>query len=209
MNVGQVYGTGAGIADPPAVITDSDEQSFWGEVEKFKRKADEAYTLWQKLRAKRQAAASNPGLQAEYDDVMNEAENITAKVSDVERVTAQIKGGVYETITSWFGLEGLNTAKQQLGQLGFLPVIAIALVTAAIAWLGTWIVKGNIIDRKLTAVESLIGQGVSARDAGALVEEKGDPGVFGNLFSNIGTGIAFAGVAAGLLYFFYEKKRGF
>jgi hypothetical protein len=207
MNVGQIYGTG--IPDTPAVITDSDERTFWNEVEKFKLKADEAYTLWQKLRAKRQAAASNPVLQAEYDDVMASGENIAGKMSDVERITAQVKGGVYESVTGWFGLEGLNHAKQQLGQLGFLPVLAIGLVAAAIAWLGSWIVKGNIVDRKLTAVESLIGQGVSPREAGALVEEKGDPGVFGNLFSNIGTGVAVAGVAAVLLYFFFEKKRGF
>lgn len=209
MNVGQVYGTGTAISEPPAVITDSDERTFWNEVEKFKGKADEAYGLWQKLRAKRQAAASNPALQAEYDDVMNEGENIASKMSDVERITAQVKGGVYESVTGWFGLEGLNHAKQQLGQLGFLPVLAIGLVAGAIAWLGSWIVKGNIVDRKLTAVEGLIGQGVSPREAGALVEEKGDPGVFGNLFSNIGTGVAVAGVAAVLLYFFFEKKRGF
>ena len=202
MNVGQIYGTG--IPDTPAVITDSDERTFWNEVEKFKLKADEAYTLWQKLRAKRQAAASNPVLQAEYDDVMASGENIAGKMSDVERITAQVKGGVYESVTGWFGLEGLNHAKQQLGQLGFLPVLAIGLVAAAIAWLGSWIVKGNIVDRKLTAVESLIGQGVSPREAGALVEEKGDPGVFGNLFSNIGTGVAVAGVAAVLLYFFFD-----
>lgn len=209
MNVGQVYGTGTAISEPPAVITDSDERTFWNEVEKFKGKADEAYGLWQKLRAKRQAAASNPALQAEYDDVMNEGENIASKMSDVERITAQVKGGVYESVTGWFGLEGLNHAKQKLGQLGFLPVLAIGLVAGAIAWLGSWIVKGNIVDRKLTAVEGLIGQGVSPREAGALVEEKGDPGVFGNLFSNIGTGVAVAGVAAVLLYFFFEKKRGF
>jgi len=209
MNLSAIVGTGAGIVDPPDTVMDTDERTFWAEVERFKSKADEAYTLWQRLRAKRQAAASNPALNAEYNDVMNEGENIATKISDVERITNQVKGGVYETVTGWFGLEGLNHAKQELGQLGFLPVLAIGLVAGAIAWLGSWIVKGNIVDRKLTAVENLIAGGVSPTQAGALIEEKGDPGPFDALFGNIGTGIAVAGIGALLLYFFMEKKRGF
>ena len=209
MNLGQILGTGAGIASAPAIMTDPDEQTFWGEVEKFKRKADEAYTLWQKLRAKRQAAATNSALNAEYNDVMNEGEKIASKISDVERVTNQVKSGVSETITSWFGLEGYQNAARGLGQLGFIQLAAIALVTAAIAWLGSWVVKGNIVDRKLTAVENMIAGGVSPSEAGALVEEKGDPGPLQALFGNIGTGIAVAGIAAMVLYFFVEKKRGF
>ncbi len=202
MNLGQ-------IPDAPTTPMDTDERSFWSEVEKFKIKADNAYTLWQRLRAKRQAAATNPALQAEYNDVMTEGENIATKMSDVERVTNAAKQGVYETVTGWFGLEGVNNLKQNLGQLGFVYVAAIALVAAAAAWLGSWIVKGNIVDRKLTAVENLIAGGVSPGEAGALIEEKGDPGPLDALFGNLGTGIAIAGGIAMLLYFFMEKKRGF
>jgi len=70
-------------------------------------------------------------------------------------------------------------------------------------------VKGNIIDRKLTAVENLTAQGVSISDAGNIIAEKGDPGVLSAMFGNIGTGVAVAGIAALVLYFFVEKKRGF
>jgi len=209
MNLSQIVGTGTGISDPPDVPMDTDEKNFWDEVERFKRKADEAYTLWQKLRAKRQAAATNPALNAEYNDVMNEGENIATKMSDVERVTAQVRQGMAETITGWFGLEGYRTAARGLGQLGFVQLAAIALVTGAIAWLGSWIVKGNIVDRKLTAVENMVAGGVSPTEAGALIAEKGDPGPLDALFGNIGTGIAVAGIGAMLLYFFMEKKRGF
>lgn len=197
------------IADAPNVPMDTDERGFWAEVDRFKSKSAEAYALWQKLRAKRQAAATNAALLAEYTDVMNEAENITTKFSDVERVTNAVKGGIYETVTGWFGLEGVNNLKNNLGQLGFIQLAAVALVTAAVAWLGTWIVKGNIMDRKLTAVENFIRDGVDPSTAGALVEEKGDPGPMAALFGNIGTGIAVAGIGAMLLYFFMEKKRGF
>lgn len=197
------------IADAPSGAMDTDERGFWAEVDRFKVKSAEAYALWQKLRAKRQSAATNAALQAEYNDVMNEAENITSKFSDVERVTNAAKAGIYETVTDWFGLEGVNNLKNNLGQLGFIYVAAIALVSAAVAWLGTWIVKGQIMDRKLTAVENLVAGGVDPRTAGALIEEKGDPGPMAALFGNIGTGIAVAGIGAMLLYFFMEKKRGF
>ena len=205
MNLGQ-------IADAPTGTMDAEERTFWGEVEKFKAKADEAVSLWQRLRAKRQAAATNPALLAEYNDVMGEAENITAKISDVERVTNAVSAGVTETIKSWlpdWSLSGFYQDSRANGELGFLPVLAVGLVAGAIAWLGSWIVKGNIVDRKLTAVENLIADGVSPAQAGALVEEKGDPGPFAAMFGNIGTGIAVAGIAAMVLYFFVEKKRGF
>lgn len=209
MNLSAIVGTGAGITSAPDIPMDSDERTFWAEVERFKRKADDAYTLWQKLRAKRQAAASNASLNAEYNDVMNEGENIASKMSDIERVTNQVKQGMLETVGGWFGLEGVNHLKGQLGQLGFVYLAAIALVSAAVAWLGSWIVKGQIIDRKLSAVENLIAGGVSPAQAGALIEEKGDPGPLDALFGNLGTGIAVAGVIGMLLYFFMEKKRGF
>lgn len=197
------------IPDAPDVPLDSQERTFWGEVEKFKRKADEAYTLWQRLRTKRQAAVTNAALQAEYDDVMAQGENIGAKISDVERMTAQVREGVGERITSWFGLEGYNHAGRQLGQLGFVQFAAIALVTAAIAWIGSWVGKAYIVDRKLDAVQGMIADGVDPRQAGAIVEEKGDPGMLAMFAGNLGTGVALAGAAALVLYFFMEKKRGF
>jgi hypothetical protein len=207
------YGTGSGIADTipdaPNVPLDSQERTFWGEVDKFKRKADEAYTLWQKLRARRQYAATNPTIEAEYNDVINQGEDIGAKISDVERMTAQVKEGVGDRISSWFGLEGMRHAQNQLGQVGFIQFAAIALVTGAIAWISSWIGKAYIVDRKLDSVENMIASGVDPREAGALVEEKGDPGAFALFAGNLGTGVAVAGVAAMLLYFFFEKKRGF
>lgn len=213
MNLGQIYGSGTGITaaipDAPSVPLDAEESDFWREVSKFKTKADEAYTLWQKLRAKRQAAATNPELLREYNDVIGEAENIQAKISDVERISAAAKSGIVESVTSWFGFEGINSAIRQPDQLGFLPVLAVAAVSAAIAWLGSWIIKGNIVDRKLSAVENMIASGVDPATAGSLIEEKGDPGPFSEMFGNLGTGIAVAGIAALVLYFFVEKKRGF
>lgn len=208
MNLGAVVGTGAGIQPPTGPLA-PDEKTFWSEVDKFKAKAGEAYDLWQVLRTKRQASLADPRLTAEYDDVMTKAEQLTTKASDVERIAAQVKSTTGNTIKSWFGLEGYNHAAQKLGSLGFVQVFAIAAIGAAIAYVSGWLGEAYIVDRKLTAVESLVDKGVDPRTAGGLVVDKGDPGPFAGMFDNIGTGVAVAGIAAVVLYFFFQKKRGF
>ena len=101
-----------------------------------------------------------------------------------------------------------NEARSYLGELG-IAQFAIMAVAAAIAWLGSWLADAYTVDRKLTAVENMIAQGVDPRTAGELIADKGDPGPMGALFGNLGTGLAVAGVVGLVLYFFMEKKRGF
>ncbi len=214
--VGTGTGITAGIEPAPAIPLSGEEQTFWGEVDKFKLKADEAYELWRKLRDKRQAAASNPKLQAEYDQVMDSADDMGARVSDVEKAVAAVKTGISETIIGWgtsvFGLEGVNEAKSEarayLGELG-IAQFAIVAVAAAIAWIGSWLADAYIVDRKLTAVEQLHAQGVPIDEAGQIIADKGAPSGIDIFFEKAGTGVALAGLAAVVLYFFFEKKRGF
>ena len=212
MNIGQLFGSPAtaSIPDaPPRAEMDSSDADFWSKVDEFKMKADEAYTLWQRLRAKRLAAMGSPELKAEYDDVMGEANEIQGKISDVERYALAVREGAGGIIKGWFGLEGYNHAMRQLGNLGFVQVFAVAAVAAAIAWIGSWTAKAYIVDRKLTAVENLHAQGVPISEAGKIITEKGDPGPLDIFAGAAGTGVALAGLAAVVLYFFFEKKRGF
>lgn len=209
-----IIGTGitSNIEGPATPPETSDEAKFWNEVDKFKAKANEAYELWQELRAKRQAAASNPQLSAEYADVMDKAEDMTAKVSDVEKAVAAVRSGVAGTITGWFGLEGFRNGQRALGEhlhgLGFAPVI-IAVVAAAVAWIGSWVAEAYVVNRKLDAVESLTAQGVPYSEAGQIIVDQGPPGALEIFAGRAGLGVALAGLAAVTLYFFFEKKRGF
>lgn len=213
MNVGQIYGTGTGIATQtipaPDVETRAEDPTFWGEVDRFKRKADEAITLWQKLREKRLAANADARLRAEYDDVMGEAEQITGKVSDVEKAVAAIRSGVAEKIVSWLPESwGLNDYQERmrLGALGVAPVV-VALVSAAVAWISTWLSKAYMLDRKLDAVERMIAEGTDPRTAGDIVATRGAPGPFDILAGKAGTGIALAAVAAVALFFLMPRGR--
>lgn len=191
---------------PPDVPMTSDDRTFWGEVANFKRKATEAMALWNRLREKRAAAVTDPKLQAEYDAVMAEAEGITAKIAEIERVANSALNTIGEKVSSWFGLGVYRQLAHQAGQLGFVQVAAIALVTAAIAWISSWIGKGYIVDRKLDAVEKLVAEGVSPTDAGKLIAEKGAPGLLGSMFAGTGT-LALVGVGAVLLYFLAQQRE--
>ena len=212
MNLG-VTGTGTGIASnipaAPAVPLDSSEKEFWNKVEHFRGKADEAYSLWQTLRAKRQAAATNPELLAEWNKSIGEAEDLQAKISDVERVAAQAKEGILSTVKGWVGLEGIQTVQRNLGQVGIIQYVAYIAISAAITWISSWIADAYVVDRKLTAVENLTAQGMSPQDAGDLIADKGAPGTLDIFAGNLGTGIAAVAGVGLLLYFFFEKKRGF
>lgn len=195
------------IPEPPAdAAMTADDRTFWGEVAKFKQKASEAMALWARLREKRAAAVTDPKLQAEYETVMAEAEGITGKIAEIERVANGALATIGEKVTEWFGLGAYRHLAHQAGQLGFVQVAAIALVTAAIAWISSWIGKGYIVDRKLDAVEKLVAEGVSPTDAGKLIAEKGAPGFLGSMFAGTGT-LALVGVGAVLLYFLAQQRE--
>lgn len=209
--VGQIYGTGTGISEtippPPDAPLTGEEASFFDEVERFKAKVDEAQALYRQLERKRAAAATNPTIKREYDKVMSDADEMGAKVSDVERAVASVRTGIAETITGWFGLEGIREAKNHLQGLG-IAQLAVLAVSAAVAWIATWISEAYVVDRKLTAIEGMINDGVDPRTAGDIIE-KNPPTAAGEFFGKFGLGLGIAGAAAIALYYMFEKKRGF
>ena len=203
MKLGQIYGTGAPIDIEPSPVAGSPQEAgFWGEVDRFKGKADEFYRVWQGLRAKRQAASASPELQREYSDVMGEADTVVAKMSDVERVV----GAVRETVTGWFGVEGYRQAGRTLMGLGALPLLPIALITAAIAWITGWLGKAYLLDRKLTSVETMIAGGVDPSEAGRVVHGDENGGFFAGLGGELAP-LALAGVAIAAVYFMSQRGR--
>lgn len=175
----------------------------WAKVDEFKSKADEFYSQWQRLRNMRQAAARDPESLKEWNELMGEAEGVTAKVSDVEQAINDAKSWA----GSFFGIDEYKANMRELGTLGLAPIV-IALIAGAIAWISTWLTKAYTLDRKLTYQENLIAQGVSPERAASTASEESG-GFFEQIGSGIGNAVALAGLAAVLLYFFFEKKRGF
>ena len=173
---------------------------FWSKVDEFKGKADEFYTEWQRLRGMREAAAQDPETLKQWNALMGEAENVTAKVSDVEQAI--------QTAKSWAGsFFGYDAIKNGLGDLGAIQLV-LAVIVGAIAWLGTWLAKAYNLDRTLTYQENLIAQGVSPERAAATAREE-TGGFFPEFGAGLGKGIAIAAAVGLALWFMLEKKRGF
>lgn len=195
---------------PPDATMDREDESFWGKVAEFKRRADDAMALWSRLAERRGFAATDPKLHAEYNAVMQEAEGISGKIAEIERIANSALSTLGQKFSDFFGLgdaaQGRQFVGRQAGQLGFVQIAAIAIVSAAIAWIASWTGRGYIVDRKLDAVENLVAEGMSPGEAGKLIAEKGAPGFLGTLFQGTGT-LALVGVGAMLLYFMSQQKR--
>lgn len=187
-----------------AVAQDPENAELWAEVQKFKDKADEFYSLYTRLRDKRAAAMRDPKLQAEWNALIGEAAKVEVKISDTQKAI----NSAVTWVGGFFGIDNVqNSMRNGFGELGLWPYV-IALVAGAVAWLTSWIGKGYILDRKLDSVESLVGQGYSPSQAASVVNA--EQGTFlTELGGGLGKGLAFAGVAAMVLYFFFEKTRGF
>ena len=171
-------------------------EEFWAKVDEFKGKADEFYAQWQRMRDLRQAAQRDPDALKEWNALMGEAEDVQAKMSDVERAIQQAK--------EWAG--GLFGVDETRNGLGLAYPLAIALITGAIAWLGSWLAKAYQLDRKLSYQENLIGQGVDPRVAAQTAKEE-EGGFFPALGQGIGQGVAIAALVGVALFIMFRRAR--
>lgn len=158
--------------DTDVVPADQQEASFMDKVREFKRKADEMWNLFTRLRAKRDLAYSTPETRASYDRVMGRAERIIAKV---EEYVPQAQA-IISTVGSMFGAFGMDR-REALGQLG-IPMLAIFGIGALITTMTVWISDAYVELQKLEAVQRFIDQGMTPTEATEAARGKGDGGLF-------------------------------
>jgi hypothetical protein len=181
------------------VASDADELSFLDKVRQFKRKADEMFTVFSRLREKRDIAYSTPETRASYDRVMGNAEGLMSKVQDY---VPQI-----DAVLSWGGgLFGLSR-NQTLGQLGIAPLLLFG-IGALITTMTVWISDAWTEYQKLTAIEKYLGQGLSATEAGKLARGEAGAGWLTDIVGGgLGGGIALALVAGGAIFMLMRQGR--
>lgn len=181
------------------VASDADELSFLEKVKQFKRKADEMFTVFSRLREKRDIAYATPETRASYDRVMGQADSLMGKVQDY---VPQI-----DSVLSFAGgLFGLNR-NQTLGQLGIAPLLLFG-IGALITTMTVWISDAWTEYQKLTAIEKYLDQGLSAGEAGKLARgEAGTGWLTDVLGGGLGGGIALALVAGGAIFMLMKQGR--
>lgn len=175
----------------------SNEQK--GLITDFKAKAREFWQLWENLDARRAEVATAPaGLQVEYNNLMDRGLGIREKI---ETVTALIDkaANMYQDAKAWlmdqFGLSGVSY--RQLSGLGFIPLIPVAVIGAAVAAIGYWVNDAYQFAAKLDEIKRLEARGVDSATAHQMVEQTFQSGFFagaGNLVLPVVLGL-------GLLYF--------
>lgn len=181
------------------VASDADELSFLDKVRAFKAKADEMFTVFSRLREKRDIAYSTPETRASYDRVMGRAEGLMSNVQDY---VPQI-----DSVLSFAGgLFGLNR-NQTLGQLGIAPLLLFG-IGALITTMTVWIADAWTEYQKLSSIEKYLDQGLSASEAGKLARgEAGTGWLTDVLGGGLGGGIALALVAGGAIFMLMKQGR--
>lgn len=178
---------------------DAEEKSFLDKVKEFKRKADEMFSVFSRLREKRDVAYATPETRESYDRVMGRAEGLIGKV---EEYVPQI-----DSVLSFAGgLFGMNR-QQALGELGiaWLLIFGIgALITTMTVWISDAWTEYN----KLNSIEKFMNQGASPTEAGKLARGESGPGFLtGVLGGGLGGGVALALIAGGAIFMLLQKGK--
>lgn len=128
-----------------------------GLLDRFKAKAQEFATAYNRLVSLRAQVEKNPQLKPEYDALMRRGDALRRAV---EGVTGTVDKG-WEWFTSAFGLDGIDYARSQAGQLGAIPVVLGAATIGGFIWFINSVYK---FERKLANLKQLQSEGKISAD---------------------------------------------
>jgi hypothetical protein len=171
------------------------EESVWTQkVNQLKKAGSDFTALFSQLDQLKAVAAKDPKLKAEYDALMNRGAFVRNQVTTV---TTAIDNA-WATAKSWVGMSGV-------GEMGFIPLIPLAVIVGAIAVVGSWNAAAIIMRTRLQRLQLEAAQkaGVGAGDINKIISEQNasnaDVGLFGNQFKDAFSGvIKYAAIGIGL-----------
>lgn len=151
----------------------SSEELSW--LDKFRKSVQEFRNAFDTMVQNRSYVAARPEWQAEYNSLFNEGSIVKRAV---ETVAATVDGVVGAASSAWnsvkdfFGFDGIPPRRPQ--GLGVLPLLPIAAISGAIAYMGAWVAKVYIFNRKLEEAKRLESLGVNPQEAAALTQGYGE-----------------------------------
>lgn len=175
------------------VPTPENETAWYDVIGKFKAKADEFDKLRADLEKNRVIAAKDPALQTEYNDLMDRSLSIRDKIRSI---TSSVNGA-WQWLKDAVGLDGLN-------ELGFLPLIPIAVVAGSVTLMVKWISDAYEFNRKMEEIAKLQSKGVSAQQAANIVGQAG--GGFSLFSAGTVSKVLLVGGVGTVLYLIAKKK---
>ncbi len=143
-----------------------------GIIERFKARIAEFRDLFARLRGVSNQVPAE--LQGEYHDLISRGSTIQ---STIDTITGGINKAV-DWFKGAFGMDAVGMARQ--GQLGLIPLLPVAAITASLALIGYWITDTMKFIKKMNQFEELRAQGVSASEAAQAVQTTAEgPPIFG------------------------------
>ena len=129
-------------------------------LEKFKMQAREFAEAFRTLLDAEPYVSDKPELRGEFEELYDSGLTIKNTVDKVTRTVDAVTGYFKDS----FGLDGVRRG----GALGVLPLVPIAAITAAIAYMSGWGAEVYMFERKVTESKRLESQGVDPREAAAI-----------------------------------------
>lgn len=183
------------------------EKSAWEQkVDQLKKVAKDFTALFSQLSDLKNIAAKNPVLKAEYDALMSKGSLVRSQVENVTRLIDKAVGSA----TSILGKESTVRLYGMMGEMGFLPLVPIAMIIGAIAVVGAWNAQAMILRTKLqkAQLDEAVKAGATAEQITQISQQQSlsnqSKSFEGSVGEAVGQVIKFA--AVGLVIYFVVPK---
>ena len=148
-------------------------QDWWNVVGRFKAKAKEFWDYYDKLKAV-DPSTLTPELRDRRETLLNRYEIVRSTVEDVTWAINQV--------ISWFG----GGSSNETSDVGFLSVIGIGAIAAAVAAMGYIISDTVTYFQRVSVYKDALNRGVDPSKAADLSQKVGSGSGF---FSEMGSGV--------------------
>lgn len=157
-------------------------------LQRFKDKAVEFMQVFTRLGAMTDIP---PNLQPEYTELMDTGSNIYGTVSWITSTVDSVTG----FFSDFFQFDGVQATKDYINgesdTLGVIPLVPIAAVTGAIAFMSKFVADVYLFERKVTEQKRLVNTGMSETQAAEIVDQISGRGLARNL-ADIAKPLSFA-----------------
>jgi hypothetical protein len=147
-------------------------------LEKFKAKTREFSDAFNRLTSMRVDAQSSQSMRDEYADLVETGQSIKDKIQYITQKVDDATG----FFSNLFDFDGFGMVRNSVNRhpvgLGILPLIPIALMGGALAYMGSYIADIYLFERKITEQKRLESQGYNADDASQIVQRTVKKGMF-------------------------------
>lgn len=187
-----------------------EESGFWATVAGAEAKIAEFQELYAQLRELRSAANTDASVSTQYVSLMNRGDGIRSKVRVIEDAIARGRAWLDDLTPDFLRssneLEGLGAARRRELRLGVAPLVLwgiAAAISAALAYVTSWVGEAVVLRDRLAARESVLERVDAGTLSPAEAERIMDAGLEAGNGSSVMTMfqlVAWGAAAAGAVY---------